>query len=94
MIHRVGLTGGIGSGKSVVAKAFRENGVETIDADCLARELTSPGTDQFDEIIEHFGARILDSDGSINRKELGALVFADSGQRKHLEFIKLQGGGC
>lgn len=77
----IGLTGGIASGKSIVAERFVKHGAELIDADAIARELTAPGTDAFHEIVEHFGATILDDDGFIDREALGAIVFADERQR-------------
>ena len=82
-----GLTGGIGSGKSVVARMFREEKIPVVDADRISREVTAPGKPAHDEIVRRFGAQILLSDGRINRKKLGATVFADPGKRAELESI-------
>ena len=82
-----GLTGGIGSGKSVVARMFREEKIPVVDADRISREVTAPGKPAHDEIVRRFGAQILLSDGRINRKKLGAIVFADPGKRAELESI-------
>lgn len=82
-----GLTGGIGSGKSVVARMFREEKIPVVDADRISREVTAPGKPAHDEIVRRFGAQILLSDGRINRKKLGAIVFSDPGKRTELESI-------
>jgi dephospho-CoA kinase len=82
-----GLTGGIGSGKSVVARMFREEKIPVVDADGISREVTAPGKPAHDEIVRRFGAQILLSDGRIDRKKLGAIVFADPGKRSDLEAI-------
>jgi len=73
----VGLTGGIASGKSTVARAFRERGIPVIDADQLAREVVAPGSEGLAAIVETFGEEVLLPDGSLDRKGLGARVFAD-----------------
>lgn len=80
----VGLTGGIASGKSTVAARFVEHGMELIDADAIAREQLRPGTEVWNRVVEHFGAEVLDSDGFVDRKVLGAIVFADNGKRQLL----------
>lgn len=77
----VGLTGGIASGKSTVAERFVRKGAELIDADVIAREVTEPGTEAHHEIVEHFGRGVLDEDGFIDRRTLGAIVFSDSSKR-------------
>jgi dephospho-CoA kinase len=82
-----GLTGGIGSGKSVVARMFREEKIPVVDADRISREVTAPGKPAHDEIVRRFGAQILLPDGRINRKKLGSIVFADPGKRVELEAI-------
>ena len=87
MPARVGLTGGIGSGKSTVAALFNQLGIETIDADTIARQLSQRGTRQFDQIVSVFGSQILGDDGEINRKKLAEIVFSDSCQRQTLESI-------
>jgi len=84
---KVGLTGGIGSGKSAVAACFAELGVRVIDADAVAREITAPGAAQFAEVAACFGAGIVGADGAIDRKKLGAVVFASPAKRKQLEAI-------
>jgi dephospho-CoA kinase len=73
----VGLTGGIASGKSTVARAFSERGIPVIDADQLAREVVAPGSEGLAAIVETFGEEVLLPDGSLDRKGLGARVFAD-----------------
>lgn len=82
---RVGLTGGIGSGKSSVARLFAARGVPVIDADALAHELMSPAGAAFREIVERFGRAILDRAGDIDRRRLGERVFADPAERRALE---------
>ncbi len=87
MAVKVGLTGGIGSGKTTVADCFGELGIQVIDADRIARALTEPGTAQFAEIMECFGGEIMDSDGRLDRKQLGRVVFNSPQKRKQLESI-------
>jgi dephospho-CoA kinase len=82
-----GLTGGIGSGKSTVARMFREEGVAVVDADRIAREVTDPGRPAYVEIVRRFGRAILLPDGGIDRKKLGDIVFSDPGKRAELEAI-------
>lgn len=77
----VGLTGGIASGKSTVAERFVKHGAELIDADVIAREVVQPGRPAHHEIVEHFGYRVLDEDGFIDRAALGEIVFDDDRQR-------------
>jgi dephospho-CoA kinase len=84
---RVGLTGGIGSGKSTVAQRFRELGALVIDADQLAREVVVAGSTGFGAIHERFGDAVLAADGSLDRAALGAVVFSDAQARKDLEAI-------
>ena len=84
---RVGLTGGIGSGKSEVSRRLRELGAVVIDADVLAREVVAPGTDGLVEVVEQFGIGVLTADGALDRPALGALVFGDDEARKRLEAI-------
>ncbi len=81
----VGLTGGIGTGKSTVSRMFRDLGCLIIDADLLAREVVEPGEPAYDKIVAEFGKQILEADGRIDRKKLGALVFTDPAKRKRLE---------
>jgi dephospho-CoA kinase len=82
----VGLTGGIGSGKSTVARLITAEGVPVLDADQLAREVVVPGAPAHAEIAAAF-PEVIDPDGTLNRKRLGARVFADPAARKRLEAI-------
>ena len=82
----IGLTGGIGSGKSLVANYFFSLGAEVIDADQLARQAIERGSEGFDEVLATFGDGIL-KDGDIDRRALGEIVFADPEKRKLLEGI-------
>ena len=82
----VGLTGGIGAGKSTVANMFSQLGALVVDADKLSREAIEPGTSGFDDVISIFGAEIL-TDGDIDRQKLGRIVFKDAKERKKLEAI-------
>ncbi len=84
---RIGLTGGIGSGKTTVADMFANHGVPIIDADEIARALVDPYQPAYAEIIETFGKDIVDSDGSIDRDKLRQLVFDDAQRRQKLEAI-------
>ena len=83
----VGLTGGIGSGKSLAASFFKELGAYIIDADQLSRDLVHPGQTALNEIIDHFGKNILDDKGSLNRGKLAKVVFQNPDQKTGLESI-------
>jgi dephospho-CoA kinase len=83
----VGLTGGIGSGKSTVAELLAERGAAVIDADDLARRAIAPGTEGFDRVMETFGRDILGPDGDIDRSRLAAIVFGDPTWLRALESI-------
>ncbi|MFI7645398.1 dephospho-CoA kinase [Micromonospora sp. NPDC049460] len=83
----VGLTGGIGSGKSAVASRLAERGAVVIDADQVAREVVAPGTEGLAEIVAAFSDRVLDAGGALDRAALGAVVFADEAARRRLEGI-------
>lgn len=83
----VGLTGGIGAGKSTVARMLGERGAVVIDADLIAREVVEPGTPGFERVVERFGVEVLAPDGSIDRGRLAALVFADEEARADLNAI-------
>jgi dephospho-CoA kinase len=83
----LGLTGGIGSGKSTVAEMFAELGAEIIDADQLARDVVEPGQPALDEIVTRFGAGILLANGRLDRQQLGRLIFADAAARADLDAI-------
>jgi dephospho-CoA kinase len=76
-MKRLGLTGGIGSGKSTVARMLAERGAVVVDADQIARELVEPGGAALAELVTEFGPRILQADGSLSRGELAALAFSD-----------------
>jgi dephospho-CoA kinase len=83
----IGLTGGIGSGKSVVATRMRRAGVPVIDADQVAREVVQPGSTALVEIGQTFGEHLIGEDGELRRKALGAIVFADPEQLSLLNGI-------
>ena len=83
----VGLTGGIASGKSTVARFFGELGVPVVDADQIAREVVAPGSEALAEIVAAFGDAVLAPDGSLDRKALAAVVFIDPEARRRLEAI-------
>ncbi len=83
----IGLTGGIGSGKSTVSKLFAALGVPVIDADVVAREVVAPGEPALAEIVQTFGAHILQQDGTLDRGKLREIIFADPEQRRRLETI-------
>ena len=84
---RVGLTGGVASGKSTVSAILRELGAVVVDADALAREVVGPGTPGLADVVAAFGPEVLGSDGVLDRARLGALVFADAERRTALEAI-------
>lgn len=83
----IGITGGIGSGKSTVTQFLREKGYHIVDADLIAREIVAPGTAVLEELVAHFGSDILLSDGSLNRKKLAELAFATPAETKELDRI-------
>lgn len=80
-MYLVGLTGGIGSGKSTAAERLVEHGFELIDADQIAREVVEPGKPAYRKIVDHFGTEVLDEDGFIDRTALGAVIFGDEKKR-------------
>ena len=84
---RVGLTGGIASGKSTVSAIFRELGAIVIDADELAREVVAKGTPGLAAVVAEFGTGLLTEDGDLDRAAMGALVFNDEAARRRLEAI-------
>jgi len=84
---RVGLTGSIGVGKTFVASVFIELGCHVLDADQTAREVVMPGTPGLKALVEEFGDDILATDGTLDRKRLGALIFADQSKRQRLNHI-------
>jgi dephospho-CoA kinase len=86
-MKRLGLTGGIGSGKSTVARMLAERGAVVVDADQIARELVEPGGAALAELVTEFGPRILQADGSLSRGELAALAFSDPRATERLNAI-------
>ncbi len=83
----IAITGGIATGKTTVAKIFKELGAHYLDADQIARKVLSPGSEALKKSVERFGEEILLPDGSLNRKRLGSIVFSDSTARNDLEKI-------
>jgi len=86
-VRRVALTGGIATGKSHVRAQFEALGVPTIDADVLARKVVEPGSPGLAAVVERFGRDVLDATGALDRRHLGAIVFADPSARHDLEAI-------
>lgn len=85
MMYRIGLTGGIASGKSTVARLFAHLGIGIIDADVIAKEMVLPGQNAYKAIVAHFGERILEDDGRVNRIKLKEIVFNHEKERLWLE---------
>ena len=83
----IGITGGIATGKTTVARMFEDLGAERMDADQVARDVLQPGSDTAKSVIEAFGPTVLAPDGSIDRAELGAVIFADPSAREQLNRI-------
>jgi dephospho-CoA kinase len=83
----IGLTGGIASGKSLVARTLRELGAPVVDADLIARQVVEPGQPAYDDIVREFGRGVLGEDGTIDRKKLGEVVFGDDAARRKLNAI-------
>ncbi len=83
----VGLTGSIATGKSTVSRMFAHLGARVLDADLLAREVVMPGQPAYLKIVEEFGQSVVQEDGTLDRKGLGAIVFAEPARRKRLEEI-------
>jgi dephospho-CoA kinase len=86
-VRVVGLTGGIATGKTTFAEALRARGVPVVDADALARAAVAPGSAALAEIARQFGPAVLLPDGTLDRRRMAALVFADAGARRRLEAI-------
>ncbi|MGH3988062.1 MAG: dephospho-CoA kinase, partial [Pseudonocardiaceae bacterium] len=84
---RVGLTGGIGSGKSTVAARLAQRGAWIVDSDKIAREVVAPGTAGLRAVVDEFGAGIRTQDGELDRLALAALVFDDADARRRLNVI-------
>jgi len=87
MVLKIGLTGGIGSGKTTACEIFTELGVPVIDADIIAHDLVKPGMPALEEIIKVFGKEVTLNDGTLDRKTIRDKVFANSNERKKLEDI-------
>ena len=87
MPNILGLTGGIGSGKSTVARLLAERGAHVVDADRTAHEIYAPGTEGFDRVVERFGRGVVGSDGAVDRNKLGGLVFGDQAALEDLNAI-------
>lgn len=85
--YGIGLTGGIATGKSTVARILRDLGYTVVDADELGRKGVEPGSPGLAQIVDKFGASVLKSDGSLNRKRLAGIIFDDAEKRKQLEAI-------
>lgn len=83
----VGLTGGIGSGKSEVARRLADLGAVVVDADAIAREVVEPGTPGLAQVVAEFGAEVLDPDGRLDRDRMAAIAFADDVNRQRLNAI-------
>lgn len=83
----VGLTGGIACGKSTVSRLLAERGGHIVDADRIAREVVLPGTPGLQAVVDAFGPDVLAEDGALDRKKLGAIVFANESERKRLESL-------
>ncbi|HNE88026.1 MAG TPA: dephospho-CoA kinase [Actinomycetota bacterium] len=86
-MRRVGLTGGIGSGKSTVAQMFADLGAWVVDADAIAREVVAPGSEGLAELVEQFGSQILTDNGDLDRAAVAAVVFSDPSARERLNAI-------
>lgn len=86
-MYLVGVTGGIGSGKSTVAQRLAEHGAEVIDADDVARDIVAPGEKALSELAERFGSEILRPDGTLDRAELARRAFVDEHERRALDRI-------
>jgi dephospho-CoA kinase len=84
---RVGLTGGVGSGKSTVAQLLADHGARIFDADAIAREVVESGTPGFAAVVDRFGSDVVTADGGLDRAKLAAIVFADTGAREDLNAI-------
>ncbi len=83
----IAITGGIGSGKSAVAKLFEQWGAKTVDADILARKVVEPGTEGFRRVADNFGEDMVLADGSLNRPKLASIIFSDPEKKKLLESL-------
>ncbi len=84
MTYILGLTGGIATGKSTVSRYFSDKGYAVVDADVVARRVVEPGTEGLANIVAHFGTEIIQTDGTLNREKLGAMIFSDAEKRETL----------
>jgi dephospho-CoA kinase len=84
---RIGLTGGIGSGKTLVARLFKDFGAAIVDADAIAREVTAPGGPAYERIVAAFGPGVVHADGTLDRKALGDRIFPDATARRRLNAL-------
>ena len=84
---KIGLTGGIASGKTIISDYFKALGIPIIDADVISHEVTKPNGSAFEEIISSFGSNILDESGLINRKKMRSIIFDDASKKEILEGI-------
>jgi len=87
VIQRIGLTGGIGSGKSTVAHVLADCGAAVVDADAIARQVTAPGGAAIGELVRQFGAQAMTAEGAMNRDQMRQLAFGDPAIRRQLEAI-------
>lgn len=83
----IGLTGGIGTGKSTVSNVIKSSGIDVIDGDQIAREVVEPGTRSHEAILAHFGSEVFDADKKLNREKVGKIIFSDAKKRKLLNSI-------
>jgi dephospho-CoA kinase len=86
-VLRVGLTGGIGAGKSAVARELARHGAVVVDADAIAREVVEPGTPGLAAVLAEFGPEVCGADGALDRRKLASIVFADPDARRRLNAI-------
>jgi dephospho-CoA kinase len=87
MTYIIGLTGGIGSGKTAASDYFSTLGITVVDADVCARIVVEPGKPALQAIVEYFGSKVLSSDGSLNRAQLRQIIFSDEAERQWLETL-------
>lgn len=87
MTYILGLTGGIATGKSTVSRYFFKKGYAVVDADVVARRVVEPGTEGLANIVAQFGTEIIQTDGTLNREKLGAMIFADAKKRETLNSL-------
>jgi dephospho-CoA kinase len=86
-VLKIGLTGGIGSGKTQAGLMFAELGIITLDADRVAKQISSPGTDAYQAILSHFGPNILQDDGNLNRTKIRDIIFDNKEEKNWIETL-------